>query len=73
MRVLDVMYNIVADKVMPIITQLEVLDHAQSIMGNPQNYAKKQTIGGGNPPQPFAAQPFGQSNVGYQSTGGGGY
>ena len=71
MRVLDVMYNIVADKVMPIITQLEVLDQAQSIMGNPQNYAKKQTIGGGNPPQPFAAQPFGQSNVGYQSTGGG--
>ena len=73
MRVLDVMYNVVGDKVMPIITQLEVLVQEQSIMGNPQNYAKKQTIGGGNPPQPFAAQPFGQSNVGYQSTGGGGY
>ena len=58
------MYNIVWDKVMPIITQLEVLDQAQSIMGNPQNYAKKQTIGGGNPPQPFAAQPFGQSASG---------
>ena len=63
----------VGEKVMPIITQLEVLVQEQSIMGNPQNYAKKQTIGGGNPPQPFAAQPFGQSNVGYQSTGGGGY
>ena len=49
------MYNMVGEKVMPIITQLEVLVQEQSIMGNPQNYAKKQTIGGGNPPQPFAA------------------
>ena len=71
-RVLDVMYNVLGEKMVPIIGALEVLEQAQAIVGNPQNYAKKQQIGG-HEQQPFAARPFGQNNGGYQSTGGGGY
>ena len=73
-RVLDFMYTLHGDKTVPIIAQAEVVQQADSIVGNPENYAKKRAIGGGgNPPQPFAAQPFGQNNGGYQSAGGGGY
>ena len=73
-RVLDFMYTLHGDKTVPIIAQAEAVQQADSIVGNPENYAKKRAVGGGgNAPQPFAAQPFGQNNGGYQSAGGGGY